>query len=71
MRFAEITREITINEKVRARRDSWPPYKIIGSGFNKNDLLQTRCIVVSDSSLNLHPYNPTNNDIMSNDWRLL
>ena len=71
MRFADITREITVNDKAMARRDSWPPYKRIAIGFNINDLLQQRCIVVNDSKDNLHLYTPSSNDIMANDWRLL
>lgn len=67
MRFADIIRKITVNDKARARRDSWPPYKQIALGF----LLQQRCIVVNDSKDDLHLYTPSTNDIMANDWRLL
>ena len=72
MRFAEVTREILLDDKATARRDSWDPYKIIKSGFSINDLLQQRYIVVvsnKNSSPNL--YYPTSEDIMANDWRLL
>lgn len=69
MRFAEVTREITLNIKLRASRDSWPPYKEIGCPFGPDDGFE-QCLVLIESKVNISPYTPTKDDIMANDWRL-
>lgn len=71
MKYDEVAREIRLNNKARARRNNWPPSKVIGVGFNENDLLQRPVIIVSDLSSDLCPYNPTIEDINANDWRLV